>query len=174
MVTEDDAPDPDGPAAHRTISERAALALAASDVRSSSVRLSPTVHGEGDHGFVATLVQIARETGVCGYIGDGSNHWPAVHRSDAARMFRLALEDAPAGSVLHAAAEEGVPTRDIAEAIGGRLGLETTAAAPDHFGWLGTFFAVDVRASSARTRELMDWQPTGPGLIADLDAGSYG
>ena len=174
MVTEDDAPDPDGPAAHRILSERAAVELAASDVRSSSVRLSPTVHGEGDHGFVATLVQIARETGVSGYIGDGSNRWPAVHRSDAAHLFRLALEDAPAGSVLHAAAEEGVPTRAIAKSIGARLGIETTAAAPEHFGWLGGFFAVDVRASSARTRELLGWQPEGPGLIEDLDAGSYG
>jgi len=174
VIAEDDAPDPDAPAGHRALSERTALALASSDVRAASVRLAPTVHGAGDHGFVATLVEIARAQGVSGYVGDGSNHWPAVHRSDAAHLFRLALEDAPAGSVLHAAAEEGVPTRDIAEAIGGRLGLEPTAVAPDHFGWLGTFFGLDIRASSARTRELLDWQPAGPGLIDDLDSGSYG
>jgi nucleoside-diphosphate-sugar epimerase len=174
MVAEDDAPDPDAPAGHRTLSERAALALASSDVRSSSVRLAPTVHGAGDHGFVAMLVEIARAKGVSGYIGDGSNHWPAVHRSDAAHLFRLALEDAPAGSILHAAAEEGVPTQSIAEAIGARLGLAVEPVSGDHFGWLGTFFALDIRASSARTRELLGWTPAGPDLIEDLDAGSYG
>jgi nucleoside-diphosphate-sugar epimerase len=168
VVTEEDQPDPNAPAGHRTLSERAALALSG-----SSVRLPPTVHGEGDHGFTATLVQIAHDTGVSGYIGDGSNTWPAVHRSDAARVFRLALE-APAGSVLHAVAEEGVPTRVIAAAISERLGVPVQSAEPDHFGWLGTFFALDIRASSARTRELLGWQPAGPGLIADLDAGRYG
>ena len=108
VATEQDMPDPDSPAGHRALSERTALALAGSGVRSSSVRLAPTVHGEGDHGFIAMLVGIAREKGVSGYIGDGANRWPAVHRLDAARLFRLALESAPAGSVLHAAAEEGV------------------------------------------------------------------
>jgi len=168
VVTEDDQPDPNSPAGHRTLSERAALALAG-----SSVRLPPTVHGEGDNGFTATLFQIARDTGVSGYIGEGSNTWPAVHRSDAARVFRLAL-DAPGGSILHAVAEEGVPTREIAAAIGSRLGVPAISAEPEHFGWLGTFFGLDVHASSARTRERLGWQPAGPGLIEDLDAGRYG
>ena len=122
VITEDDRPDPDGPAGHRALSERTALALAASGVRSSSLRLPPTVHGEGDPGFLATLVRIACESGVSGYPGDGSNRRPAVHRLDAARAFRLALERAAAGSVVHAVAEDGVPLRMIAEAIGRRFG----------------------------------------------------
>jgi nucleoside-diphosphate-sugar epimerase len=177
LVTEDDAPDPASPAGHRMLSERAALALAASGVRSSSVRLSPTVHGEGDPGFVATLAEIARERGVSGHIGDGANHWPAVHRLDAARLFRLALEAAPAGSVLHGVAEEGVPMRAIAEAIGRQLGVEPVSIARDdaaeHFGWLSTFLGIDVRASSALTRERLGWEPEHPALLADLDAGRY-
>ncbi|MDQ6750323.1 MAG: SDR family oxidoreductase, partial [Actinomycetota bacterium] len=123
LATETDAPDPDSPAGHRTHSEQTALSLASSGVRSSSVRLSPTVHGEGDHGFVATLVGIARDKGVSSYIADGANHWPAVHRLDAAQLFRLALETAPAGTVLHGVAEEGVPVRAIAEVIGRHLHL---------------------------------------------------
>jgi nucleoside-diphosphate-sugar epimerase len=177
LVTEADLPDPAGPAGHRTLSERAALALADRGVRSSSVRLAPTVHGEGDHGFVATLVGIARECGVSGYVGDGANTWPAVHRRDAARLFRLALESAPAGSVLHGAAEEGVPVQSIAEVVGRHLELPVVSVAPedatDHFSWLATFLAIDVRASSARTRELLGWEPAQPGLIADLEAGHY-
>jgi nucleoside-diphosphate-sugar epimerase len=141
------------------------------------VRLAPTVHGEGDHGFVATLVGIARERGVSGYVGNGANTWPAVHRRDAARLFRLALESAPAGSVLHGAAEEGVPVQSIAEVVGRHLELPVVSVAPedaaDHFGWLATFLAIDVRASSARTRELLGWEPAQPGLIADLEAGHY-
>jgi len=171
--TERDEPDRASAGSHRIASEDAALGLAARGVRSSVVRPAPSVHGEGDHGFVAMLVGIASDTGVSGYVGDGSNHWPAVHRLDAARLFRLAVESAPAGSVLHAVAEEGVPTREIAEAIGRHLGLPVAAVAPEHFGWLGGFFASDLRASSALTRELVGWQPTGPGLIADLDQGHY-
>jgi nucleoside-diphosphate-sugar epimerase len=177
LVTEADAPDPGPGAGHRALSEQTALALVSSGVRSSSVRLSPTVHGEGDHGFVARLVAVARETGVSGFIGDGANHWPAVHRLDAARLFRLALEQAPAGSALHGVAEQGVPLRAIAEAIGRNLDLPATSIAPEdaaaHFGWLGTFLAIDVQASSARTRELLGWQPTHPGIIEDLDQGHY-
>jgi nucleoside-diphosphate-sugar epimerase len=123
VATEQDMPAPASPAGLRILSERTALALAGSGVRSSSVRLAPSVHGEGDHGFVARLVDIARETGVSGHVGDGANHWSAVHRLDAARLFRLALESAPAGSVLHGSAEQGVPTRAIAEAIGRQLDL---------------------------------------------------
>ncbi|HEV7664104.1 MAG TPA: SDR family oxidoreductase [Chloroflexota bacterium] len=153
------------------------LALAARNVRSSVVRLPPTVHGEGDHGFMATLIGIARDKGVSGYIGDGSNRWPAVHRLDAAHLFRLALEAASAGSVLHAIADEGVPIRVIAETIGRHLDLPVVAVSPEkageHFGWLADFLAIDSPASSALTRELLGWQPTQAGLIDDLDRGHY-
>ena len=141
------------------------------------MRLPPTVHGDGDHGFMATLVGIARDKGVSGYIGDGSNRWPAVHRLDAAHLFRLALEKAPAGSVLHAVADEGVPIRAIAEVIGRHLDVPVAAIAPEdaaeHFAWLAGFLGVDSPASSALTRELLGWQPTQPGLLDDLDKGHY-
>jgi nucleoside-diphosphate-sugar epimerase len=126
---------------------------------------------------MATLVAIAREKGVSGYIGDGANRWPAVHRSDAAHLFRLALESAPAGSTLHAVADEGVPIRTVAEVIGRHLGLPVTSVHPDdataHFTWLAGFLGVDSAASSAYTRELLGWQPASPGLIDDLDKGHY-
>jgi len=153
------------------------LSLASRGVRSSVVRLPPTVHGEGDHGFMATLVGIARDQGVSGYIGDGSNRWPAVHRLDAAHLFGLGLEQAPAGSVLHAVADEGVPVRAIAEVIGRHLDLPVASIAPEdaagHFAWLGGFIGLDSPASSALTRELLGWQPVHPGLIDDLDKGHY-
>lgn len=153
------------------------LALASRGVRSSVVRLAPTVHGEGDNGFVATLVRIARDKGVSGYIGDGLNRWTAVHRLDAARLFRLALEKGPAGSTLHGVAEEGVAIRDIAEVIGRHLDLPVLAISPEeadaHFGWLAGFLAPDSPASSTLTRELLRWQPIHPGLIEDLDEGHY-
>lgn len=158
-------------------SEQTALPTASRGVRTPVIRLSPTVHGEGDHGFVATLINVARETGASGYIGDGSNEWPAVHRLDAAHLFRLALENAPAGSVLHGVAEQGVQTRDIAEAIGRQLRLPVVSIDPEkaaeHFGWVGRFFALDARTSSALTQDLLGWQPTHPGLIEDLDQGHY-
>jgi nucleoside-diphosphate-sugar epimerase len=153
------------------------LSLAARQVRSSVVRLSPTVHGTGDNGFMAALVGIARAKGVSGYIGDGSNRWPAVHRLDAAHLFRLALERAPAGSVLHGVADEGVPIRTIAEVIGRHFDLPAVAISPEaareHFTWLAGFLAIDSPASSALTRELLGWQPTHPGLIDDLNLGHY-
>jgi nucleoside-diphosphate-sugar epimerase len=153
------------------------LAFASSGVRSSVLRLPPTVHGDGDRGFMATLIGIACKRGVSGYIGDGSNRWPAVHRLDAAHLFRLALEQAPAGSVLHAVADEGVPIRTIAEVMGRHLKLPVVSVPPkdagEHFGWLGTILALDTPASSALTRELLGWQPTQAGLLADLDQGHY-
>jgi len=170
------APLPGGP---RTRMENAqmTLALASRGVRSSIVRLAPTVHGEGDNGFMSTIVAIARDKGVSGYIGDGSNRWPAVHRLDAAHLFRLALEKAPAGSTLHAVADEGVPIRDVAEMIGRHLDLPVVPISPDdaaqHFAWLAGFLALDSPASSALTHERMGWQPTHPGLIDDLDQGHY-
>jgi len=177
VATEDDAADPGSHAGHRVPSEVATLALAARGVRSSLVRLPPSVHGEGDHGFVPVLIDVARRTGVSGYVGDGSSRWPAVHRLDAARLFRLALEAAPAGSVLHGVAEQGVPTREIAAVIGRHLDVPVTAIAPedagDHFGWLAAFFAADVPASSALTRQRLGWAPEQPGLIADLEVGHY-
>ena len=156
---------------------RMTLTLASRGVRSSIVRLAPTVHGEGDHGFIPWLINIARETGVSGYVGDGSNHWPAVHRLDAATLFRLALESAPAGSVLHGVADEGVPVRTIAEIIGRHLNLPVRSVpaeeADEHFGWLARVLALDSRASSALTRELLGWNPTHAGLIEDLEQGHY-
>jgi nucleoside-diphosphate-sugar epimerase len=165
-----------GPSTRAATSEFT-LALASRGVRSSIVRLAPTVHGDGDHGFIATLVQIARERGVSGYIGDGATRWPAVHRFDAARLFHLALEQAPAGSTLHGIAEEGVTIRAIAEVIGKHLDIPVVSiapeAAPAHFGWLAGPLTPDSPASNALTRELLGWQPTGPSLIDDLDQGHY-
>ncbi len=165
-----------GPETRRATAELV-LSLASRGVRSSVVRLPPTNHGDGDNGFMATIVGIARDKGVSGYIGDGSNRWPAVHRLDAANLFRLALEDAPAGSTLHAVADEGVQIRDIAEVIGRHLDVPVASVAPEdapeHFTWLAGFLAIDSPASSTLTRELLGWQPTQPGLLEDLDKGHY-
>ncbi|MFJ8979159.1 SDR family oxidoreductase [Streptomyces sp. NPDC102282] len=178
VATERDMPTIDGsPLSVRAATSQAVLALAPRGIRSSVVRLSPTCHGEGDNGFTATLVATARARGVSGYIGDGANRWPAVHRLDAARLFRLAVEKAPAGSVLHGVAEEGVAIRDIAGVIGRHLGVPVTSvdpsAAGEHFGWLAGFLAVDAPVSHALTGDLLDWRPTRPGLLQDLEAGHY-
>jgi nucleoside-diphosphate-sugar epimerase len=177
VVTEEDGPDPKLPEFPRFASARMALSFATRGVRSSVVRLAPSVHGKGDHGFVPHLVTVAREKGVSGYIGDGQNRWPAAHRLDVARLFRLALEKAPAGHSLHGIAEEGVRIRDIAEVIGRHLKLPVVSVAPsdaaNHFGFLAAFLALDAPASNALTRKLLDWQPTHPGLLEDLDQGHY-
>lgn len=177
IATEDDRPEPTPGPGGRIANERTALALAGRGVRSISVRFAPTVHGAGDHGFIALILAADREHGTAAYLGDGRNRWPAVHVSDAARLVRLGIEGAPAGSVLHAAADEGVAFREIAEAIGRRLELPTTsvtaAQADAQFGFLSRFVALDMPASSALTRTLLRWEPTGPGLIADIDAGAY-
>jgi nucleoside-diphosphate-sugar epimerase len=149
------------------------VSFASDGVRSSVVRLPPTCHGDGDNGFMATLVGIARGKGCSGYVGDGSNRWPATHRLDLAPLFRAALEKAPSGSTLHAVGEEGVPLRDVAEVIGRHLQVPVVAVAPEHFGFLASFIAIDSPASSARTRDMLGWQPTHPGLIDDLDEGHY-
>ena len=177
IATEDDRPEPTPGAGGRVMNERTALALAERGVRSMSVRFAPTVHGAGDHGFIARIVAAAREHGVAAYVGEGDNRWPAVHVTDAARLVRLGIEHAPAGSVLHAVAEEGVAFRQIAQAIGRRLEVPATSVpaeqAGEHFGFLGGFVGLDAPASSARTRELLGWDPAGPGLIADINAGAY-
>jgi nucleoside-diphosphate-sugar epimerase len=165
------------PAGRRSATALLTLSLRGIGVRSSVLRLPPTVHGDGDHGFVATFVGIARQRGVAGYVGDGDNRWPAVHVSDAARLARLAAESAPAGSVLHAVGDEGVAYREIAEAIGRQLGVPTVSVAPadvpEHFAHLAHFVGLDSPATATITRELLGWEPTGPGLIEDLDQGHY-
>jgi nucleoside-diphosphate-sugar epimerase len=158
--------------------ENATVALAQRGVRASVIRLSPVVHSTLDtQGFTPALIATARDKGVAGYVGDGANRWPAVHTLDAARLFRLALESAPAGSRLHGVAEEGIPFREFAEAIGRNLGLPTASIAPQdaagHFGFLGGFVAADNPTSSALTRQRLGWNPVHPGLIADLDEGHY-
>ncbi|WP_405784382.1 SDR family oxidoreductase [Streptomyces sp. NBC_01378] len=177
LATEDDRSLFQGLESPRGGSENLALEYVDRRVNTVSVRFAPTVHGDGDHGFIATLVAIAREKGVAGYVGDGTNRWPAVHRSDAAQITRLGLEKAPAGTLLHAVSEEGVPAREIAEAIGRGLEVPLASIAPQdaqrHFGWIGRLFAMDIPASSTRTQEILGWAPSGPSLIQDLDAGSY-
>jgi nucleoside-diphosphate-sugar epimerase len=165
------------PAGARAATALLTLSLRGVGVRASVLRFPPTVHGDGDNGFMAILVGIARQHGAAGYVGDGSNRWPAVHRSDAARLARLAVEAAPAGSVLHAVHDEGVAFAQIAEVMGRQLALPTVSvpptAAPEHFAPLGHFVALDSPASAAVTRELLGWKPTGPGLLEDLEQGHY-
>ena len=163
--------------ANGTASDNAARALAKRDVRTSIVKLAPSVHGEGDKGFVPIMINIACEKGFSAYIGDGSNRWPTVHRLDAARLFRLALEAAPAGSQLDGVGDEGIPLRDIANVIGRHLNLPVVSISREeaeaHFGFLGTFAALDIPRSSVRTQELLNWRPVHPTLIVDLEQGHY-
>jgi nucleoside-diphosphate-sugar epimerase len=172
--TEDDR----SPGGHRADVENATLALADRSVRSSVVRLSPLVHSDLDkHGFGPILIGIAREKGFAGYPGEGANRWPAVHTLDAASLYRRAVEAAPAGQILHGVGDEGVPLREIAEAIGRGTGLEarsvSEAEIPDYFSYLAGFITLDDPTSNAKTREVLDWEPTHPGLIADYDEGHY-
>jgi nucleoside-diphosphate-sugar epimerase len=182
VATEDDGlvPNPiirGNPAGIRAATALLALSLRGIGVRSSVLRLPPTVHGDGDQGFMTTLIGIARERGIAGYVGDGANRWPGVHVSDAARLARLAVEDAPAGSVLHAVGDEGVAFSDIAAAMSRQLNVPATSVSPadalEHFGHLGLFVAVDCPASALITREVLGWEPTGPTLIEDLDQAHY-
>jgi nucleoside-diphosphate-sugar epimerase len=175
IATERDAPNDH--VSPRVASEQAALALAERGVRSISVRFAPTVHGAGDHGFIAQIIHADRSHGAASYIGDGENRWPAVHRSDAARLVRLGIEHAPPGTVLHAVAEEGVPMRNIAQAISRRFELPATAISPheagERFGFIGQFIALDMPASSSITQELLGWEPAGPTLLEDIKTGAY-
>jgi nucleoside-diphosphate-sugar epimerase len=173
--TEDDAPALPG----RAELENQMIALADRGVRTAAVRLPPVVHSDidGSGGFVRLLIPIARAKGVSAYVGDGANRWPAGHTLDAARLFRLALEKAPAGSRLHAVGDEGIPFREIAEAIGKNLGVPAVSIAPQeadaHFSFLGAAVQLDNPVSTAKTRQLLGWEPTHPGLIDDLNAGHY-
>jgi len=173
LATEEDAHNPNFPRK----SEDAALALVARGVRASVLRLPPSVHGKGDHGFVPRLIGIAREKGVSAFIGDGLNRWPALHRLDAADLYRLVLEKGSAGATYHGVADEGIPTREIAEVIGRHLNVPVVSKsreqAADHFGWIALFFGIDAPASSALTQERLGWRPVQPGLIADLNAAHY-
>lgn len=178
LVTEDARHTPGPDAVPRVASEEAADSVASKGARVAVVRLPPSVHGDGDHGFVPALINFARNKGVSAYIGDGANRWPAVHRLDAARLFRLVAEsDFAGGSRFHGTAEEGVPFKRIAEVIGRRLNVPLVSRTPEqaaeHFAFFAHFVALDAPASSRRTREVLDWQPTQPGLIADLDRPEY-
>ncbi len=173
LATEEDAADANFPRK----SEQAVLSVASQRVRVSSLRLPPSVHGRGDHGFVPALINLAREKGISAYVGDGRNRWPAVHRLDAAPLYRLALEKGSAGASYHGVADEGVPFREIAEVIGRRLDVPVVSKSPEeaanHFGWLAHFVGIDCPASSAQTQQQLGWAPKQPGLIADLDRTHY-
>ncbi|BEL77006.1 MULTISPECIES: SDR family oxidoreductase [Serratia] len=168
-ATEADLPNPAAPRK----SEEAARAAATRGVRAATVRLAPSVHGVGDHGFVPFLIRLAQQKGVSAYLGDGQNCWAGVYRRDAARVYRLALEQGVTESVYHAIADEAVPFKAIAEAIGNRLGLPIESRDREHFGWFANMAGADMSASSTRTRELLGWKPQGPNLIADLDQPGY-
>jgi nucleoside-diphosphate-sugar epimerase len=179
VSTEQDAPDLDSVAAFRIPGEQACLGFADLGVRSSVVRLAPTVHGPGDHGFIPALIAAARRAGVSAYIGDGINRWPAIHRSDAAVLFRLALEKAPAGSVLHGAGESAVTIKSIAEQVARMLDVPTASLTLEQFAqhvgnpFLARFFSLDVPISSEHTQALLGWAPEHATLLEDLETGDY-
>ena len=171
------ATEADKPAASPRPSEPVGLAQVAQGVRAMVVRLAPSVHGAGDYAFVPMLINLARQKGEAAYVGEGLNRWSAVHRLDAARLFRLALEQGVAGGIYHGAADEGIPMRDLAAVIGRHLGVpvasKSPAEAPAYFDWMARFAAADMAATSARTQQELGWHPTQPGLLANLEQGDY-
>lgn len=169
LATEEDVPDP----SFLRKSETAARALAARGIRAATVRLAPSVHGVGDHGFVPMLIRIAREKGVSAYLGDGSNRWGGVHRLDAARLYRLAVEQGVTQSAYHAVADEGVSFKELATVIGRQLGVPVEARGREHFGWFAEFVGLDMAATSERTRARLGWTPVGPSLLEDIDQAAY-
>jgi nucleoside-diphosphate-sugar epimerase len=177
LVTEEDAGTLTAKDFPRVATEEAARSLAERGVRVSVVRLPPSVHGAGDHGFVPRLIGFAREAGVSAYVGDGQNRWPAVHRLDAARLYRLAVEKGAAGARYHGAAEEGVPFRDIAGVIGEGLGVPVRSvvgeAAASYFTWMMHFVSIDNPTSSVLTRDSLGWRPEGPDLLTDIRESGY-
>jgi len=177
LATEETVPASGPNSIPRVASEEAAASAAELSVRVSVLRLPPSVHGDGDHGFIPILIRLAREKGVSAYLGEGLNRWPAVHRLDAAHLYRLVLEKGSAGARYHGVAEEGVPFREIACVIGRRLNVPAVSIAPEeaakHFAWFAHFAAMNVPASSQKTRELLGWTPKQPGLIPDLDRARY-
>lgn len=172
LATEEDQAQDGSPGSPRSAAEKMAIALAERGVRSSAVRLAPCVHDASSQGFATRLAYLAREKGVSAYVGYGSNRWPAIHRLDVAKLFRLAVESAPAGLRLHGVGEEGVPFRNIAEAIGLHLNLPVSSvsreAADEHFGWLAQFVSMDNPTSNALTRKWLGWEPVEPALVADI------
>jgi nucleoside-diphosphate-sugar epimerase len=177
LATEDESYDPDFFTAVRARTEDTLQALSAQGLRTSAIRLPPIVHGDGDHGFAPQLIQIARKKKESAYVGDGLNRWPSVHRDDAARLFRLALEKGPAGGTYHGVAEEGIPFREIAGLIGRRLDVpvvsKSVAEASKQFGFLAPFIPLDNPTSGRLTQERLGWRPTQTDLLADLDNGDY-
>jgi len=177
LSTEEDAPNPGAYEGTPRVSEQTALAFRAEGLRASAMRLPPSVHGDGDHGFIPFLIGVAREKGLSGYVEAGTNVWPAVHREDAARAYVLAIESGAAYPRYHAVGEEGIPFRDIAAVIARKLDVPLVSIpksdAAAHFGWMAGFAAMDVPASSRLTTERLGWRPTGRGLIEDLEEGTY-
>ncbi|HEY1883338.1 MAG TPA: SDR family oxidoreductase [Candidatus Cybelea sp.] len=177
MATEEDTPDPALRPGWPRVSEETALEMVSHGVGASAVRLPPSVHGDGDHGFIPLLIGIAREKGISAYVGDGQNRWAAVHRLDAAHLFRLALERGTAGARYHGVGDEGVPFREIADVIGRHLNVPVVSKSAEeavaHFGWFARFASLDIPASSARTQQLVEWHPEHSKLLEDLDRGHY-
>ncbi|RFZ81734.1 SDR family oxidoreductase [Mucilaginibacter terrenus] len=177
IATEDSKPAVTSDIIPRLASDEAAAVVAARGVNVSVVRLSPSVHGDGDHGFVPTLINIAREKGIVAYVNEGANRWPAVHRLDAARLYRLALEKGAANAIYHGAAEEGVPMREIAEVISKHLNVPAVSQTPEeaaaHFDWIAHFVAIDNPTSFQKTKHTLGWEPTHVSLLEDLENGTY-
>ncbi len=175
LITEDDVRDPGAPFPRDP--ETVAAAVAARGVHVSVIRLAPSVHGKGDHGFVPAVIGMAREHGVSAYVGDGNNRWPGVHRRDAARLYRLALEHSAEHAIYHAVAEEGVPFREIAAVIGRQLNVPAVSVSGDeiaqHFGWFAHFAQIDAPSSSVKTRHFLEWHPSEPSLLDDLNSEAY-